>query len=182
MFCNAAAVQISLWIEALVTLSVVVAFSVVGVWALRVIRQMEHLLLRVELRIHDDNSHIKRVADLAIDKGKRMRLRMLVVLHLMLSAYIFRAIFECMHAYSYSGVDRSDKNCGVCGDCQIMATIMSAWFEQNPQVQIMSNIIAGPVALVLSLYGMKAGSILRLTATPPTHLHAHPSPSALSLN
>ena len=166
----------------MITLSVVVAFSVIGVWAWRVIRQTEQLLSLVEQRVQNENSHIKRIADLAIDKGKRMRMRMLVVLHIMLSAYIFRAIFECMHAFSYSGVDRSDKNCGVCGDCQIMATIMSAWFEQNPQVQIMSNIIAGPVALVLSLYGMKAGSILRLTATPPTHLHAHPSPSALSLN
>ena len=171
MVCNAAAVQISLWIEALITLSVVVAFSVVGVWALRVIRQMERLLLRVELRIHDDNSHIKRIADLAIDKGKRMRLRVLVVLHLMLSAYIFRAIFECMHAYSYSGVDRSD-NCGVCGDCQNVASIMAVWFETNPQVQITSSVIAGPVALVLSLYGMKAGSILRLTATPPDDVSA----------
>ncbi len=159
--------QISLWIEALITLSVVVAFSVVGVWALRVIRQTEQLLLRVELR----NSHIKRIADLAIDKGKRMRMRMLVVLHIMLSAYIFRAIFECMHAFSYSGVDRND-NCGVCGDCQNISNIMAAWFETNPQVQIMSNIIAGPVALVLALYGMKAGSILRLTTSPPDHLSA----------
>ncbi len=157
--------QISLWIEALITLSVVVAFAVVGVWALRVIRQTEHLLLRVELR----NSHIKRIADLAIDKGKRMRLRLLVVLHIMLFAYIFRAIFECMHAFSYSGVDRSD-NCGVCGDCQSKANIMAAWFETNPHVQIMSNIIAGPVALVLALYGMKAGSILRLTASPSDDL------------
>jgi hypothetical protein len=175
-------VQISLWIEALITLSVVVAFSVVGVWALRVIHQTEHLLLLFERRVQEENSHIKRIADLAIDKGKRMRLRVLVILHLMLSAYIFRAIFECMHAYSYSGVDRSNKNCGVCGDCQNIATLMSAWFETNPQVQIMSNMIAGPVALVLSLYGMKAGSILRLTATPHDHSHAHPSPSALSLN
>ncbi len=174
--------QISLWIEALITLSVVVAFAVVGVWALRAIRQTEHLLSLVEQRVQNENSRIKRIADLAIDKGKRMRLRMLVVLHIMLSAYIFRAIFECMHAFSYSGVDRSDKNCGVCGDCQSMATVMSAWFEQNPQVQIMSNIIAGPVALVLSLYGMKAGSILRLTASPSDDLNDHPSPSPVASN
>jgi hypothetical protein len=56
------------------------------------------------------------------------------------------------------------------GDCQNVATIMAAWFQTNPYVQIISNVIAGPVALVLALYGMKVGSILRLATSPPDHL------------
>jgi hypothetical protein len=47
---------------------------------------------------------------------------------------------------------------------------MAAWFQTNLYVQMISNVIAGPVALVLALYGMKAGSILRLATSPPDHL------------
>jgi hypothetical protein len=148
-------------------MSVVVGFTVVGMWALRKIYRTEHLLSAVEMKITDDNSHSKRVANLAIGKSKRIRKRVQVVLHLILFAYLFRAVFECMHAYAYTGVARvvDQRDCGVCDSCQNMATVMSAWFERNPQVQIVSNILAGPVALVLGLYGMKAGSILRLGRT-----------------
>ena len=151
-------------------MSVVVAFAVVGVWALRAIHHTERLLSLVEMRISEENSQSKRIADLAISKGKRMRRRVEIVLHLMLTAYIFRAVFECMHAFAYTGVDRYSDGCGVCDACQNMATIMSNWFETNPQVQIMSSVIAGPVALLLALYGMKAGSILRLGASDRSHV------------
>jgi hypothetical protein len=173
---NDCALQISLWFEALITLSVVAGFALVGVWALRKIYHTEHLLSVVEMRIADDNSHSKRVANLAIGKSKRIRLRIQLVLHLILFAYLFRAIFECMHAYAYTGVARNvdQKGCGVCDSCQNMATVMSAWFERNPQVQIISNILAGPVALVLGLYGMKAGSILRLARTSSDQVSSEP--------
>jgi hypothetical protein len=39
---------------------------------------------------------------------------------------------------------------------------MSTWLELNPQIQITAYIAAGPLALSLALYGIKAASILKL--------------------
>jgi hypothetical protein len=146
-------VQISLCIEALITVAIVVAFVVSGVYFLRILKATDRLLSRVELLIPDNNVYQKRVAHSAIGKGRRTRLRIQVVLSLVFSAFTCRAIVESATAYGFVEAQNRREDCGVCSDCQPMSTLFFLWLTNHPEVPIISNVIAAPVALILSVYG-----------------------------
>jgi hypothetical protein len=143
--------QISLSLEAIITVSVVVAFTAFGLFFLRIVHASERLLAMVDLHVSDGNTYQKRVTQAAIGKGRRTRWRIQIVLCIVFCAYTNRAVFECMHAFAYVRVNRLS-DCSLCADCQPVATIMATWFELNPEFSIISSVIAAPAALTLSLY------------------------------
>ncbi len=143
--------QISLCLEAIITVSVVVAFTAFGLFFLRMVYASERLLAMVDLHVPDSNTYQKRVTQSAIGKGRRTRWRIQIVLCIVFCAYTNRAAFECMHAFAYVRVNRLS-DCSLCADCQNAATIMATWFELNPAFSIISSVIAAPAALALSLY------------------------------
>jgi hypothetical protein len=149
--CHSLTPQISLCLEAIITVSVVVAFTAFGLFFLRMVQASERLLAMVDLHVSDSNTYQKRVTQAAIGKGRRTRWRIQIVLCVMFAAYTNRAVFECMHAFAYVKVNRLP-DCSLCADCQPVATIMATWFELNPAFSIISSVIAAPAALTLSLY------------------------------
>jgi hypothetical protein len=153
-------VQVSLTLEVVTTATIAIAFIIFGIWAMRAIRNAEQLLLDFQVRLPSIVSYNKRVAQLALAESQRARWRIQAILCIMLLAYLFRAVFEIVYASSFVGVDRSEE-CGSCSDCQPRATVMSTWLELNPQIQITAYIAAGPLALSLALYGIRAGQILQ---------------------
>jgi hypothetical protein len=157
--CDAAAglqshpnnLQIPLRLETIITVSVVAAFTVFGLFFLRMVYASERLLAIVDLLISDSNTYQKRVTQSAIGKGRRTHWRIQLVLFIVICAYSNRAVFECMRAFAYVAVNRLP-DCSLCADCQPVATVMATWFELNPAFSILSSVIAAPAALTLSLY------------------------------
>ena len=137
----------------MITVAVVVAFVVSGVYFLRILKTTDRLLSRVELLIPGSNSYQKRVANSAIEKGRRTRLRIQVVLSLVFSAYMYRAIVESATAYGFVEARNRLQDCSVCSDCQPVSTLFFLWLTNYPEVPIISSVIAAPVALILAVYG-----------------------------
>jgi hypothetical protein len=148
-------------LEVVTTATIAIAFIIFGIWAMRAIRNAEQLLFIIQQRIPERESYNRRVAQLALAESQRARWRVEAILCIMLLAYLFRAVFEIVYAFSFVNVERREA-CGTCDDCQPRATVISTWLERNPQIQITAYIAAGPLALSLALYGIKAASILKL--------------------
>ena len=165
--------QVSLTLEVVTTATIAIAFIIFGIWAMRAIRNAEQLLLEFQVRLPSIVSYNKRVAQLALAESQRARGRIQAILCIMLLAYLFRAVFEIVYAFSFVNVERREA-CGTCDDCQPRATVISTWLERNPQIQITAYIAAGPLALSLALYGIKAASILKLESVAAVDMRPSP--------
>jgi hypothetical protein len=154
---HAAAVQIATIIEALMTVSLVVMFMWFGAYAWRLVKRAQNLLQNFSLQIQQQNKYLSSrgssVAELAMSKGRRMRMRVECIMGVVFLTFVFRAVFSCMYAYSFVGVVRRQE-CDQCGECQSLVTIVHIWFDCNPQVQIIARILSGPAALTLVLSTM----------------------------
>jgi hypothetical protein len=150
---HAAAVQIASIFEALITVLLVVLFMVFGAYAWRLVNRAQSLLQTFSLQIQKQDKYSSSVAELAISKGRRMKLRVESIMVVVFLTFIFRAVFSCMYAYSFVDVDRRQE-CDLCGECQSLVLIVHIWFDCNPQVQIIARILSGPVALMLVLSTM----------------------------
>ena len=100
------------------------------------------------------NAYQKRVTLSAISMGRSTRWRIKLVLVLILCAYSNRAAVDLMYAYGYVNAHHRSTECGACGDCQPIETLYFIWWSYHPEVPIITGIIASPLALILSLYGM----------------------------
>jgi hypothetical protein len=150
---HAAAVQIASIFEALITVLLVVLFMVFGAYAWRLVNRAQSLLQTFSLQIQKQDKYGSSVAELAISKGRRMKMRVECIMVVVFLTFIFRAVFSCMYAYSFVDVDRRQE-CDLCGECQSLVLIVHIWFDCNPQVQIIARILSGPVALMLVLSTM----------------------------
>ena len=150
---HAAAVQIATIVEALITVSLVVLFMVFGAYAVRLVSRAQSLLNTFSLQIQKTDKYGSSVAELAISKGRRLKMRVECIMVVVFLTFIFRAVFSCMYAYSFVGIVRR-RECDLCGECQSLVVIVHIWFDCNPQVQIIARILSGPVALMLALSTM----------------------------
>jgi hypothetical protein len=150
---HTAAAQISEIIEAAINVSIVTVFMVFGTYAWRMVSRAQQLLQFFSSQLRDDDVRNINMAESAINKGRRLRKRVEGIIAVVFISFFFRAIFMCLYAYSYVGVDRRAE-CDICGECQSDATIMHIWFDYNPQVLLLARMICSPVALVLVLSAM----------------------------
>jgi hypothetical protein len=121
---------------------------------LRIVRTSEHLLSLVEMRVPDSNVYQKRVALLAIGKGRRTRWRITMVLCIILCTYTIRAGVDCFYAFGFVMARDRLTDCGVCEYCQPTDTLMFIAWSYHPELPIISSLISVPAALTLSVYGM----------------------------
>jgi hypothetical protein len=151
---HAFVLQIALCLQSFVSVAILVAFTSFGIYFLRIILLSERLLSQVEMRIPIVNAYQKRITLSAINMGRSTRWRIKLVLILILFAYSNRAAVDLMYAYGFVNAHRRSTECGVCGECQPVSTLYFIWWSYHPEVPIITGIVASPLALVLSLYGM----------------------------
>ena len=145
--------QISDIIEAVISLSIVAVFMVFGTYAWRMVSRAQQLLQLLSLQLQENDVRNISIADSAMSKGRRLQKRVEGIIAVVFISFVFRAIFMCLYAYTYVGVDRRPE-CGLCGQCQSDVTIMHVWFDYNPQALLLIRMICSPVALVLVLSAM----------------------------
>jgi hypothetical protein len=114
----------------------------------------ERLLSLIEMRIPDSNIYQKRVALLAIGKGRRTRWRITIVMCLIWCTYTIRAFVDCFYAFGFVMARYRLTDCGVCEDCQPTDTLMFIALSYHPELPIISSLISVPAALTLSVCGV----------------------------
>ena len=143
--------QYASFLEAIISVAMVVVFVAFGVYVWRMLRRAQQLLGMVKLQIR--GTYNISVADAAIYAGHAIQRRVERTVVVVFSTFLFAAIYACMWAFCFSAFNLQPE-CGMCGECQDVATVMSMWFVFNPEVHMMASLTSAPVALLLALHGM----------------------------
>ena len=126
-------------------------FVAFGMYVWRKLRRAQQLLGMVKLQIR--GTYNNSVADAAMDEGRAMQRRVEITVVVVFLTFLFEAIVACMWAFSFSG-GALQTECGQCDECQDVATVMSIWFQLNPEVRMIASLASAPAALLIALYGM----------------------------
>ena len=126
-------------------------FVAFGAYTWRMLRRTRQILSDVKLQIR--GTYNNRVADAAMDMGRTMQRRVERTVVVVFLTFLFEAIYACMYALSFAASDLKTE-CGMCGECQNVPTVMSKWFVFNPEVRMIASLASAPAAMLLALYGM----------------------------
>ncbi len=149
--------------EVAVLLLIILAFLAVGVLCARRFTAMLQGVDRMRT-IHEMNNRgeaptIYREATI---QGKQMRLQMVGIAAFIFVSFLLRSVFSTMQAVSFQLRDVTSETCTeFCGICNNNYTLMNRWISYTPQFQLIVNLIASPVALLVALWGMTTKSTLQ---------------------
>ena len=123
--------QYASFLEAIISVAMVVVFVAFGVYVWRMLRRAQQLKLLGMVKLQIRGTYNISVADAAIDAGHAMQRRVERTVVVVFSTFLFAAIYACMTVFCFSAFNLQPE-CGMCGECQDVATVMSMWFVFNP--------------------------------------------------